>query len=283
MSFKENLKTKIRIDRLAKQVGRSFRVVDGISKVDRDAAKQLLSFSPYRYRRERDLDLYVDTGAQDRDRILVLDNDLPIYQTSAADVALRKSPTVKEMISFKNVRKILSDADVVISRKQDSVAAIRQAGIDQLDLSFQTADIEALARDGRMALESADSSAVQESLSLFAELLGYTPAPPKIHPENAMLLGKLSEQQGVNAAFGPLVVYRTLENTLKYIDASFDIINKEDIDAFRRVITENTPAEISGAEVFGQLAAAVLRTEPRSRPPDGLIVSSKSVPENGNK
>ena len=189
----------------------------------------------------RDLDLYVYTGAQDRDRILVLDNALPIYRTSVTDVALRKSPTVKEMISFKNVRKILSDADVVISKKQDSVTTIQQACVDQLDLRFQAADIEAIAQEGRLALESADSTGVKESLSLFAELLDYIPAPPRIHLENQTLLGKLPDQQDANITFGPLIVYNIHENTLKYIDDSFDIIKKEDIDTFRRAISGNVP------------------------------------------
>jgi len=41
----------------------------------------------------RDLDLYVaDTGTAVQ-KILVLDNELPIYRTTVADVAMRKSPT----------------------------------------------------------------------------------------------------------------------------------------------------------------------------------------------
>ena len=272
MAFKENLKTKIRIDRLAQQVRHSFKVVDGISRIDLEAARQLLALGPYRYRRERDLDLYIETGASDPDRILVLDNGLPLYRTNVADVALRKSPTVGEMLHFRNIRRILSDADVVISKKQDSVATIRQACIDRLDLRFHDADIEAIAQDGVLALESADSKGVIESLSLFCELLGYTPAPATIHPDNPLVFGRLSERDGVKAAFGPLVVYDPLENALTSFDASFDIITGEDIDAFRRAITK--PAgSVSGAEAFRQLAAAVIRTGPRSYPHDAAAIA----------
>ncbi len=62
------------------------------SKLDRAAMRELLSLSPFTPQRERDLDLYVSLADASAPRVLVLDNELPIYRTSVQDVAMRKSP-----------------------------------------------------------------------------------------------------------------------------------------------------------------------------------------------
>ncbi|MEJ2223009.1 MAG: hypothetical protein P8X80_19665 [Desulfobacterales bacterium] len=77
MSFKENLLTKIRIDRLAASVIASIGPVESGSKVDRDAMRSLLEMSPYQHQKERDLDLYVKAVDQEQKIIFVLDNELP--------------------------------------------------------------------------------------------------------------------------------------------------------------------------------------------------------------
>ena len=62
LEFKDNLLKKITIDRLAFQVISSLKTLDPPPKVDRDTMKRLLEFSPYQYRLERDLDLYIKPG-----------------------------------------------------------------------------------------------------------------------------------------------------------------------------------------------------------------------------
>ena len=81
-------------------------------------------------------------------RILVLDNDLAIYNTTVYDVAMRKTPTVKEMMNPFNVVKILKDTDVVISKKEESVKTIQKECIDRLDLSYDESDLDEIAKDG---------------------------------------------------------------------------------------------------------------------------------------
>ena len=126
MSFKENILKQIRINKTAKQVILSIGPPDSGRKVDKDAMRRLLEMSPYTYRKERDLDLYLEDAESEKKKILVLDNDLAIYDTFVEDVVLRKSPTVKEMISIRNAIKILNDSDVVISKKEESVKTIQK-------------------------------------------------------------------------------------------------------------------------------------------------------------
>ena len=118
MSFKENLLKKIKIDKMARQAIASIGPVDSGRKIDKKIMRELLEMTGYTYKRKRDLDLYIEDIGAEKTRILVLDNDLAIYNTSVYDVAMRKSPTVKEMMNPFNVVKILKDTDVVISKKE---------------------------------------------------------------------------------------------------------------------------------------------------------------------
>ena len=82
------------------------------------------------------------------------------------------------MVSIRNAIKILSDSDVVISKREESVNTIRKQSIDLLDLSFNKSDLEDIEKEGSASLENAYADGVTESLSLFAELLGFS-SPPK--------------------------------------------------------------------------------------------------------
>ena len=178
MAFKDNLLQKIRIDALAARVLASIGPDGGDAKLDRAAMRELLALSSFTPQRERDLDLYVSLADAAAPKVLVLDNELPIYRTSVQDVAMRKSPEVREMVSIGNIIKILKDSDVKISRKADSLKTVHEESIARLDLHFDAEDIHAIRRDGIASIESRYADGVNESLALFAELLGYR-VPPK--------------------------------------------------------------------------------------------------------
>jgi hypothetical protein len=154
MAFRENLLKKIQIDQLASRVLATIGALGSEVKLDREAMRQLLALSPYAPQRVRDLDLYVEDTGTPVKQILVLDNELPIYRTTVADVAMRKSPTVGEMAKIWNIVKILKDSDVKISRKSDSLKAVQDESIARLDLSFGAEDINDIRRDGIASIES---------------------------------------------------------------------------------------------------------------------------------
>ena len=58
------------------QVIASIGPPDSDRKVDKEIMRRLLKMSSYTYRKERDLDLYIQDVDADKTRILVLDNDL---------------------------------------------------------------------------------------------------------------------------------------------------------------------------------------------------------------
>ncbi len=259
MSFKDNLLKKIKIDTLAKQVIASIGPPDSSRKVDKDKMRRLLEMGSYTYRRERDLDLYLQDTDAEKGKILVLDNDLAIYNTVVEDVALRKSPTVKEMISIRNAIKILNDSDVVISKKVESVKTVQKECIDMLDLSFDESDLDEIEKDGSASLEREYADGVIESLDLFAEILGYIDAPKAFRISHHKIIGALTKKESGEIVFGPIVIYGIIHNAVRLIDQQIGSFDKGGIEYTHQVASGKAAATMEGAEVFRYLNKAALQ------------------------
>jgi hypothetical protein len=259
MSFKENLLTKLKIDNLTHNVIASIGPVESGNKVDKDAMRSLLEMSPYQHQKVRDLDLYVADFDLTQKKIFVLDNELPIYQTTIDDVVMRKSPLIKEMVKIRNIIKILKDSDVKLSRKEDSVIAIQKECIDRLDLSFNAADIDEIARDGQASLERDYTDGVIECLELFAELLDYKPAPKAFQLGRYKIMGALTPKVGGEALYGPMIIYSLIHGTLKLIDEQISSFDKTKIELVQQVAAGKQKAAVEGPDVFEYLKNTVLK------------------------
>ena len=259
MSFKENLLTKLKIKRLADKVLVSIGPVESGSKVDKEAMRNLLEMSPYQYKKSRDLDLYVENIDQDQKKIFVLDNELPIYETTIEDVTMRKSPLIKEMVKIRNIIKILKDSDVKLSRKEESVKTIQKVCIDQLDLSFNAADIDEIAKDGQASLERDYPDGVVECLELFAELLDYKPAPKAFQLSRHTIIGTLTPKAGGEILCGPMIIYSLIHGTLKLIEEQISSFDKSKIELLQQVAAGKQKAAAEGPDVFEYLKNAVLK------------------------
>ncbi len=259
MSFKDNLLRKININNTANKVLGSIGPPDSERKTDKATMRRLLEMSPYTLHKKRDLDLYIKGNPEEKGEILVLDNELAIYNTTSDDVALRKSPTIKEMVSIRNAIKILSDSDVVISKKEESVNTIRKECINLIDLSFNKADIEEIEKEGSASLENGYSEGVIESLSLFAELLGFSPPPKAFKMRHCEIIGHLAKKESGEIVFGPAVIYSLAYNTLKLIEKKIGSFDKGEMEYFKQVVAENQEASKEGADVFQYLKEAVVR------------------------
>ena len=258
MSFKENLLKKIQIRQLSRKVLASFGPPGGPGKIDRDALRSLLEMTGYHYQKERDLDLYIQKHDGEPSQILVLDNELPIYRTTVEDVALRKSPYTKEMLSIGNIIKILKDSDVKISRKEASVQIVQKVCIDRLDLSYKASDIEMIAKDGAASLENGYTEGILESLALFAELLGYQPPPKAFRIRHHDICGAVFEKQDGEIWYGPAVILSLIDNSLAMIEDKISSLDKAKIEFFRQVAQGKQKPTVEGEEVFRYLTEAVL-------------------------
>jgi len=254
MGFRENLLKKIQIEELANSILRSIDPQDSTKRVDREAMRRLLEMGAYPYRKERDLDLY-ELNETD---ILALDNELKIYRTTAEDIGLRKSPTVKEMVSFRNAIKILNDKDVVVSRKADAVSRIRSELVSALDLSFSTSDIASLAADGSQALKNGYGEGVVEILSLFAELLHFQKAPKIFQVSHHHTLGTLERPREGEWRYGPLVMFDMMHNSLKMIEKPISSLDKGALEKLHQAAKDADAADLAGDSVWQALEKAVL-------------------------
>jgi hypothetical protein len=259
MSFKENLLKKIKINELVKGSRKTIGPADGTLRLDTGIMAQLLEFGGYSSHKERDLTLYTLDGNIDHGRFLVLDNDLAIYQTSAADIGLRKSPTVKEMVTIRNIKKILVDTDVVLSRKEESLNTIQRECIDQLDLHFEASDIDNLAKEGTTGLENGDADQVLETLKLFSELLSFTTAPKPFRIKGFEIIGKRAQGDDGEIRFGPMVLYSPTQNTIKHIDYPIGSYDKAKVEVLHQVVKGDSNPSAEGAIVFDRLKEFILK------------------------
>ncbi len=258
MSFRDNLLKKIEIDRLVKNIAGMIGTVDSGKRIDKAVLNQLMSHFPWTRRQARDLTLYLESDSAEKTRILVLDNDLTIYHTTADDVVLRKSPTVKEMVSIKNAIRILNDKDVVISKKEISLETIRTICIGELDLAYTPTDIDEIAQEGKASLENRYAEGVQETLMLFADLLQLDPAPRAFALKHHVLYGKEGSLSSGVVTFGPLVMYSLAHNSLTCLE---DVLNSRDkgrFDRLKAVSAGQADGAASGPEVFDLLKTKVL-------------------------
>ncbi len=259
MSFRENLLKKIEIDRLARRVTASMGPPDSGRRLDRELARRLLDIAGYEMTPRRDLELYLIPNEPPPPRVLVLDNDFSIYTTTPEDVAMRKSPIVKEMVKIRNIIKILNDSDVVMSKKGDSVEKVRSDCVTALDLTYAPEDVEEIEKQGAAALENSYSDGVIEALDLFTELLGYTPPPKVLKRPHQIIFGKKAIETGTGSAFGPLFMFDRVNTTLKLIEAKIELADKEQVQSALAVAGGSQEPSAEGPAVFAFLKAAVLR------------------------
>jgi len=284
MSFSERLKKKILIDSLTRSVLSSMGPPGSGARLDKDAMRGLLDMASYAAVRERNMDLYV-RDEPGKKRILVLDNELPIYSgTTLQDVLLRKSPSLKEMISIRNAIRILSDKDVVTHRRQDSVAFIRSACFEGLDLSFGRPDVEAICLDTARALEAQESPRVLEGLGLLCELLEYGPPPRDLELPGLEARGAVGKAKGASMPFGPMLLFYTPSSRLTWVDACVDLRDEAVRNRLRETALVAEQAAAQGEQVLRVLHDAVIQRYGlgpgvRARVEHGSLTSTPGIKE----
>ncbi|PID73823.1 MAG: hypothetical protein CSB33_01760 [Desulfobacterales bacterium] len=251
MAFIDELRKKIHIDRLSRTARAGIGPSGSGKAVDVDAVTELLAICDYDHRRERDLDLYIRRRDESPPRILVLDNELAVYGTDMEDVLMRKSPTLKEMLSIRGAMRILNDGDVVLRRREDTLGRLREEALEKLDLRFSAGDLEALAADGMAALRNQYPDGVLDTLDLFAEILCLSPLSP---PPHCRCLGRIPEEEvrGVT----DVVVYNRMRHRLYYLEGPLRLGTREMTEHLRRTAAEETEADASGEAVFERLVKA---------------------------
>jgi hypothetical protein len=257
MSFQENLLKKIQLERLATRVIASIGTEQVRHPVDKEAMQSLLELSPYRYQRERDLDLYIKPEEGEQKMILVLDNELPIFRSTVKDVVTRRSPRTLEMWKISTIRHILVDSDIKVSTRDKSVETVLRDAVAQLDLSYTDKDIDDLARDGMAWLAGSDANGVEKTLVMFAAVLGYRKPPKDFALDKVVCYGVSTPGPGNVVVFGPFMLYRPAANTLAWVDRSFSGSDRQQMELLREITEGRASVPVTGEAVFQKLQANV--------------------------
>jgi hypothetical protein len=262
MSFKENLKAKINLDELLRKLTSTIRETPGQRRLDKGRTHQLLEMTDFEHKKVRDLDLYVRPLEGERMEVLVFDNELAIYHTTVADVALRKSPEWKEMFSIKNIKKVMDDKDVIVSKGKESLNRLYNDALARLDLSYSEDDLALLVEDARRGLEQKSLEQVQEAFDLFFALLHFQPVSLGILDDDIEVFARPKANGGAA---------KTFEYPIFFSDESFllglkkgTISPRSDLDLawVMQYAQGEESADLQGAEVFEFLATLALKEKP---------------------
>lgn len=217
MNFRENIEKKISFDFLGTKVKKSFASMDGINKIDRDAASLALKMCGYSHIKKRDLELY-HLKNDDLIEVIVLDEGFGRYLSTPDDVAMRKAPTIKEMISFKNAKRILSDGDVLKSRKEDTLDHLRSLFINSLGFEPKADDLDKLYSDSLIQLDALAYKDFLKTLIVILELLDFKFFPSWSKKLKAHVFGEYSDIDGESFLSSLIIFDENMGNLSLYKD-----------------------------------------------------------------
>jgi hypothetical protein len=258
MTFKENLKGKIKLDRLLRKLVSTIAEPPGQRRLDKILTQELLDMTDFEHKEVRDLHLYVRPLEGEIMEVLVLDNELPIYHTTVDDAALRKSPWVKEMFSIRNIKKIMNDQDVVASKGVESLKRIHANALALLDLTYTRDDLAFLVEDARQALEQKSITQIQESFDLFFELLDFQPVTLGMLEQNFQIFARPKANGSAVATLEHLILFDKEKLSLGLKEGVFSPQSDSDLAWVSQYVRGEEPADLQGVDVFEFLVKLAL-------------------------
>ena len=254
MSFKENLKAKIKLDRLYQSLVSTTREPPGRRWLDKDLTKELLARTDFEYRKVRGLHLYVRPLEGEIMEVAVLDNELPIYHTTVDDVTLRKSPYWQQMFSIRNVRKIMNDHDVIASKGKESLKRLYAVALALLDLTYTRDYVALLLADARRGVEQKSIDQMQESLDLFIKLLGFHPVSLDVLEPRFQSFARPKLNGAIVPGFEHLVLFNEEDLSLGVKKGSFMPQSDSDLGWVIHYTRGQETPDLQGIDVFEFLA-----------------------------
>ncbi|HAY21993.1 MAG TPA: hypothetical protein DCY27_07475, partial [Desulfobacterales bacterium] len=249
MSFKENLKAKIRLDRLLQKLVSTIREPPGQRWLDKVLTQELLDMTDFEHKKVRSLHLYLRPLKGEIMEIAVFDNELAIYHTTVDDVALRKSPNWQEMFSIKNIKKIMNDHDVIISKGKGSLKRLHANALALLDLTYTRDDLALLLEDARQGLERNSVAQIQESLELFSKLLDFEPVSFGVPELDLQTFGRPKANGGAVPVLEHLILFDEKTLSLGMKKGAFSPQNDSDLAWVVQYAQNEKIADLQGIAV----------------------------------
>lgn len=258
MSFKENLKIKIRADRLLRKLVSTMKEPPGKWWVDKVLIQQLLDMTDLEHKKFRDLQLYIRPLHDVILEVLVFDNELPIYHTTLADVALRKSPFWQEMFSIRNIKKIMNHHDVLVSVGKESIKRIHANALARLDLTYTRDDLAVLLEDARRGLERKSIAQIQECFDLFFGLLDFQPMSLEVLERDLQVFARPKLNGGAIPTFEHLILFDQENLALSLKKGAFSPQDDLDLAWVMRYVRGEETGDLQGPDVFAFLSELAL-------------------------
>jgi hypothetical protein len=258
VSFKEKLKAKIKLDKLVQRLISTMREPPGKWWLDKGLALELLDMTDFEHKKVKDLQLYIRPLESEIMEVVVLDNELPIYHTTVADVALRKSPYWQQMFSIRNIKKIMNDQDVIISKGKESIKRLQANALALLDLSYSRDDLAPLVEDARRGIEQKSIAQIQESLDLFFELLHFQPVSLEGLEQDLQIFARPKSNGGDVPTFEHLILFDEEPLSLGLKKGTFSPQNDLDLAWVLQCARGEKNAELQGIDVFEFLSELAL-------------------------
>ena len=256
--IKENLKAKIKLDRLLEKLVSTIREPPGRWWLDKVLTQELLDMTDLEYKKVRDLHLYIRPQGGGIMEVLVFDNELAIYHTTEADVALRKSPHWQEMVSIRNIRKIMNDKDVIISKGKESLKRLHANALALLDLTYTKDDLALLVEDVRSGLERKSIRDIQESLDLFVGLLDFEHVSLGALEQDLQVFARAKLNGGAVPTFEHLILFDEENLSLGLKKGPFSTQSGLDLAWVMQYARGEKTADLQGIDVFEFLAELAL-------------------------
>ena len=259
MSFKENLKSKINLDRLFRELISTIKEPPGKWWLDKVLIQELLDMTDLEHKKFRDLHLYIRPLEGENMEVLVFDNELPIYHTSVADVALRKTPRWQEMFSIRNIKKIMNHHDVLVSKGKESLKRLHANAMELLDLTYTRDDLTLLQEDARSGLERKSIGQIQESLDLFVDLLDFEPVSLGGQEQDLQFFARPKLDGDAVPTFEHLILFDEETLSLGLKKGVFSPQSDLDLAWVMQYAQGGERADLQGIDVFEFLAELVLK------------------------
>jgi hypothetical protein len=250
MSFKENLKAKIKLDRLLQKLVSTIREPPGKRWLDKVLTQELLDMTDLKHEKVSSLHLYIRPLEGEIMEVLVFDNELPIYHTTVSDVALRKSPHWKQMFSIRNIKKIMNDQDVIVSKGKESLKRLHANAMALLDLTYARDDLTLLLEDARRGLDLKSIEQIQESFDLFFELLDFQPVSLGVLEQDLQVFAGPKLNGVAVPAFEHLILFDEETLSLGLKKGAFSPQSDFDLAWVIKYARSEEPADLKGIDVF---------------------------------
>ncbi len=250
----------MRLDSLLKKILSTFKDKPGSPELDKELVRNLLDMTGFKKKKVRDLDLYVTSMADEIMDIAVLGNGLTIYRTTLDDIAVRKNPYWQEVFSISNIKKIMSDKDIIINKGKKSLERLYADALSLLDLTYSKDDIILLLEDARIGLEQKSIAEIQESLDLFVALLGFKKVFFGGLTQNLHLYAGIELSGSGVPTYKPVILFDKKKMYLGMKKKAFRPRSDGDLAWFIKYTMKKEEADIEGEDVFKCLSELALET-----------------------